>query len=74
MHSPSASRGGVASQVTITDARLRWSTRRLRKQVEAKAAYGIPETDISMVIGIDPKALRKCSLGELDLGETNANA
>jgi hypothetical protein len=45
-----------------------------RRQVEAMAAYGIPETDISRVIGIDPKTLRKCYREELDLGETKANA
>jgi hypothetical protein len=38
------------------------------------AAYGIPETDISRVIGVDPKTLRKCYREELDLGETKANA
>jgi hypothetical protein len=43
------------------------------KQVEALAAYGIPETDISRVIGIDPKTLRKCYRDELDLGEAKAN-
>ena len=45
-----------------------------RRQVEAMAAYGIPETDISRVIGVDPKTLRKCYREELDLGETKANA
>jgi hypothetical protein len=45
-----------------------------RRQVEAMAAYGIPETDISRVVGIDPKTLRKCYREELDLGETKANA
>src|SRR3954452_21322349 len=45
-----------------------------RRQVEAMAAYGIPETDISRVVGIDPKTLRKCYLDDLDLGQTNANA
>ena len=29
-----------------------------RRQVEALAAYGIPEADISGVVGIDPKTLR----------------
>ena len=38
------------------------------------AAYGIPETDISRVIGVDPKTLRKHYRDELDLGETKANA
>jgi hypothetical protein len=45
-----------------------------RKQVETLAAYGIPETDISRVVGIDPKTLRKHYRDELDLGETKANA
>lgn len=46
----------------------------LRRQVEAMAAYGIPETDISRVVGIDAKTLRKHYREELDLGETKANA
>jgi hypothetical protein len=45
-----------------------------RRQVEAMAAYGIPETDISRVVGIDPKTLRKCYREELDLGAPKANA
>ena len=45
-----------------------------RRQVEALAAYGIPETDISRVVGIDAKTLRKHYRHELDLGETKANA
>jgi hypothetical protein len=45
-----------------------------RKQVEALAAYGIPEIDIARTVGIDPKTLRKCYRDELDLGETKANA
>jgi hypothetical protein len=45
-----------------------------RRQVEAMAAYGIPESDISRVVGIDPKTLRKHYRDELDLGETKANA
>ena len=45
-----------------------------RRQVEAMAAYGIPETDISRVLGIDPKTLRKYYRDELDLGQTKANA
>ena len=45
-----------------------------RRQVEALAAYGIPETDISRVVGIDPKTLRKCYREELDLGTAKANA
>ena len=46
----------------------------VRRQVEAMAAYGIPEADISMVVGIDPKTLRKHYRDELDLGQTKANA
>ena len=45
-----------------------------RRQVEAMAAYGIPEIDIGRVVGIDPKTLRKHYREELDLGETKANA
>src|SRR5215212_95222 len=46
----------------------------LRKQVEAMAAYGIPAQDISRVVGVDAKTLRKHYRDELDLGETKANA
>jgi hypothetical protein len=46
----------------------------LRRQVEALAAYGIPEYEISRVVGIDPKTLRKYYFDELDLGATKANA
>src|SRR4051795_2363389 len=45
-----------------------------RRQVEALAAYGIPEADIGRVLGIDPKTLRKYYRDELDLGATKANA
>ncbi len=45
-----------------------------RRQVEAMAAYGIPEPDIARVVGVDPKTLRKHYREELDLGETKANA
>jgi hypothetical protein len=45
-----------------------------RRQVEALAAYGIPAADISGVVGIDSKTLRKHYRDELDLGETKANA
>jgi hypothetical protein len=46
----------------------------LRRQVEAMAAYGIPEYDIARVVGIDPKTLRKYYYDELDLGATKATA
>lgn len=45
-----------------------------RRQVEAMAAYGIPEQDIARVVGVDPKTLRKHYREELDLGTTKANA
>lgn len=45
-----------------------------RRQVEAMAAYGIPETDVAKVLGIDAKTLRKWYREELDLGATKANA
>jgi hypothetical protein len=45
-----------------------------RRQVEAMAAYGIPEDDIARVLSVDPKTLRKHYREELDLGETKANA
>ena len=46
----------------------------LRRQVEAMAAYGIPEADISRVVHVDPKTLRKHYREELDPGESKANA
>ena len=46
----------------------------MRRQVETMAAYGIPATDISRVVSIDPKTLRKHYREELDLGTTKANA
>jgi hypothetical protein len=45
-----------------------------RRQVEAMAAYGIPEADIARVVGIDPKTLRKWYQDELELGGVKANA
>ena len=46
----------------------------MRRQVETMSAYGIPETDIARVVGIDPKTLRKHYRDELDLAQTKANA
>jgi hypothetical protein len=46
----------------------------VRRQVEAMAAYGIPEINIAAVVGVDPKTLRKHYRDELDFGETKANA
>jgi hypothetical protein len=45
-----------------------------RRQVEAMAAYGVPETDIARVIGIDAKTLRKHYRDELDTGQIKATA
>jgi hypothetical protein len=45
-----------------------------RRQVEALAGYGIPETEIAGLIGIDPKTLRKHYRHELDHGHVKANA
>jgi len=45
-----------------------------RKTVESMSGYGIPEDDIALVIGIDPKTLRKHYRRELDLGHIKANS
>jgi hypothetical protein len=45
-----------------------------RRQVEALAGYGVPEAEISGMIGIDAKTLRKHYRHELDFGHTKANA
>src|SRR5690349_12449378 len=45
-----------------------------RRQVEAMAAYGVPEASIARVIGIDAKTLRKHYRDELDLGAVKANS
>jgi hypothetical protein len=47
---------------------------RSRRQVEAMAAYGVPEADIATVIAIDPKTLRKHYRQELDTGAIKANS
>jgi hypothetical protein len=44
-----------------------------RRQVEAMAAYGIPEVDIATVIEIDPKTLRRHYRKELSTGHIKAN-
>lgn len=46
----------------------------VRKQVEAMAAYGIPEWDIARVLGITIPTLRKYYRFELDTGGVKANA
>ncbi|MBB6411938.1 hypothetical protein [Mesorhizobium sangaii] len=45
-----------------------------RRQVEALAGYGVPETGIADMIGIDPKTLRKHYRQELRIGHTKANS
>jgi hypothetical protein len=45
-----------------------------RRQVETLAGYGVPETEIASLIGIDPKTLRRHYRSELDHGHTKANA
>ena len=45
-----------------------------RRQVEAMAAYGVPEADIARVLCIDPKTLRKHYRDELDTGSIKANS
>ena len=45
-----------------------------RRQVEAMAAYGIPEQNIANIVGIDPKTLRKHYRSELDNGQMKATA
>ena len=45
-----------------------------RRQVEALAAYGIPEDDIAMVIDIDPDSLRRHYRQELATGHIKANS
>jgi hypothetical protein len=50
----------LVQQEGSCDFRIQKRGRRLyRRQVEAMAAYGIPEDDISRVISVDPKTLRK---------------
>ncbi|PBC00883.1 hypothetical protein [Mesorhizobium sp. WSM3860] len=45
-----------------------------RRQVEALAGYGVPETGIADMVGIDPKTLRKHYRKELRIGHTKANS
>lgn len=45
-----------------------------RRQVEAMAAYGVPEKDIARVLLVDPKTLRKHYRDELDTGHVKANS
>lgn len=45
-----------------------------RKMVEAMSAYGIPQDDISLVVGIDRNTLAKYYRQELDQASAKANA
>ena len=45
-----------------------------RKQVKALAAYGVPQDEIGMVIGISKPTLERHYRDELDRGEVEANA
>jgi hypothetical protein len=45
-----------------------------RRQVQAMSAYGIPETEIAVALGVTPPTLRKYCREELDTGATRANA
>ena len=45
-----------------------------RRQVEAMAAYDVPEKDIARVLLVDPKTLRKHYRDELDTGHVKANS
>ena len=63
---PSAMRGSASPLAPHLHRRRPEVGRRLhmpdptaRRQVEAVAAYGVPETDIARVLAIDPKTLRK---------------
>jgi hypothetical protein len=49
-------------------------TEKTRKTVEAMSSYGIPQEDISKVIGVDSKTLRKYYKYELDTASAKANS
>lgn len=49
-------------------------TDQVRRQVEVMAGCGIPQMQISQVIGISDETLRKYYRRELDLGAIKANA
>lgn len=48
-------------------------TEQSRKQVEALAAYGIPETEIAGIVDADVKVLRRHYGHELNTGASRAN-
>ena len=45
-----------------------------RRQVDAMAAYGVPEESIAKVLGISPHTLRKYFRDELDTAHVKANS
>ena len=49
-------------------------TQEQRKQVKAMSAFGVPQSDIGAVLGIDAKTLRKHFWVELQTGAIEANA
>jgi hypothetical protein len=44
-----------------------------RRQVEATAGYGVPETDIATILAVDRKTLRRHYRVELDTGHIKVN-
>ena len=49
-------------------------TDKFKAEVETLAAFGIPQEDISRVLGIDPKTLRVHYADQLELGSIKATA
>lgn len=49
-------------------------TEEQRRSVQALAGFGVPQDDISLVVGISPHTLRKHFRHELDVGAAKANA
>ena len=45
-----------------------------RAEVSALCAYGVPQHEIAVYIGVDPKTLRKHYRAELDTAKTKAHA
>lgn len=45
-----------------------------RKHVKGMSACGVPEDDIALIVGVDPKTLRKHYAAELGAGKVAANA
>lgn len=45
-----------------------------RAEVRALCAYGVPQDDIAIYVGIDPKTLRKHYRDDLDASKVRANA